>query len=165
MLRIETALAQGAMDRTERRKPENRDHKMSREKAVALGPDFYLNRYFAAVGAPAFTQLNVTNPDFFKKVNGAIESESLDSLKTYVSWHVLNSAAPPAVAAICRCEFQISAGSHGAKGNSGALEAVRESYGSRTGRGFGATIRGCSVRSRSQGAHVEDGGCAREVIG
>jgi predicted metalloendopeptidase len=94
VLRIETALAQGSMDRTERRKPENRDHKMSRDEAVALGPNFALNRYFTAVGAPAFTQLNVTNPEFFKKVNGAIESESLDSLKTYVSWHVLNSAAP-----------------------------------------------------------------------
>ena len=94
VLRIETSLAQGSMDRTERRKPENRDHKMSREEAVALGPNFALNRYFTAVGAPAFTQLNVTNPEFFKKVNGTLESESLDSLKTYVSWHVLNSAAP-----------------------------------------------------------------------
>ncbi len=94
VLRIETALAQGSMDRTERRKPENRDHKMSRDQAIALGPNFYLNRYFTAVGAPAFTQLNVTNPEFFKKVNGTLESESLDSLKTYVSWHVLNAAAP-----------------------------------------------------------------------
>ena len=94
VLRIETALAQGSMDRTERRKPENRDHKMSRDQAVALGPNFYLNRYFTAVGAPAFTQLNVTNPDFFKKVNGTLDSESLDSLKTYVSWHVLNAGAP-----------------------------------------------------------------------
>ncbi len=94
VLRIETALAQGSMDRTERRKPENRDHKMSRDEAVALGPNFALNRYFTGVGAPAFTQLNVTNPEFFKKVNATLESESLDSLKTYVSWHVLNAAAP-----------------------------------------------------------------------
>lgn len=94
VLRIETALAKASMDRTARRDPKNRDHKMTREDAVALGPDFYLNRYFAAVGAPNFTQLNVTNPDFFKQVNGVLESESLDSLKTYVSWHVLNEAAP-----------------------------------------------------------------------
>ncbi len=94
VLRIETALAKASMDRTARRDPKNRDHKMSRDEAVALGPDFYLNRYFAAVGAPNFTQLNVTNPDFFKQVNGVLESESLDSLKTYVSWHVLNAAAP-----------------------------------------------------------------------
>lgn len=94
VLRIETALAKASMDRTARRDPKNRDHKMSRDEAVALGPDFYLNRYFVAVGAPNFTQLNVTNPDFFKQVNGVLESESLDSLKIYVSWHVLNSGAP-----------------------------------------------------------------------
>jgi putative endopeptidase len=94
VLRIETALAKASMDRTARRDPKNRDHKMSRDEAVALGPNFYLNRYFTAVGAPSFSQLNVTNPDFFKQVNGVLESESLDSLKTYVSWHVLTAAAP-----------------------------------------------------------------------
>jgi putative endopeptidase len=94
VLRVETGLAQAAMDRTERRDPKKRDHKMSREEAAALGPNFYLNRYFAAVGAPNFTELNVSNPDFFKKVNGVLDSESLDALKTYVAWHVLNSAAP-----------------------------------------------------------------------
>jgi putative endopeptidase len=94
VLRIETALARASMDRTSRRDPKNLDHKMSREEAVALGPNFYLSRYFAAVGAPNFTQINVTNPDFFRQVNAVLESESLDSLKTYVSWHVLNAAEP-----------------------------------------------------------------------
>ena len=93
VLRIETALAKASMDRTLRRDPKNRDHKMGREEAVALGPNFYLNRYFAAVGAPSFTQLNVVNPEFFKQVNAVLETESLDALKTYVSWHVLNAAA------------------------------------------------------------------------
>ena len=93
-LRIEIALAKASMDRTARRDPKNRDHKMSRDEAVALGPDFYLNRYFTAVGAPNFSQLNVTNPDFFKQVNAVLESESIESLKTYVSWHALHAAAP-----------------------------------------------------------------------
>jgi len=94
VLRMETALAKAAMDRTMRRDPKNRDHKMTRDEAVALGPNFYLNRYFIAMGAPSFTELNVVNPDFFKQVNATLESESLDSLKTYVSWHVLNPASP-----------------------------------------------------------------------
>ena len=94
VLVIETLLAADSMDRTKRRDPKNRDHKMSRDEAAALGPNFYLNRYFTAVGAPRFTQLNVTNPDFFKQVDGVLESEPLDALKTYVSWHVLNAAAP-----------------------------------------------------------------------
>jgi len=94
VLRIETALAKASMDRTLRRDPKNRDHKMTRDEAVALGPNFSLNRYFAAAGAPNFTQMNVVNPDFFKQVNGVLDSESLDALKTYISWHVLSGAAP-----------------------------------------------------------------------
>ena len=94
VLQVETLLAADSMDRTKRRDPKNRDHKMSRDEAVALGPNFYLNRFFEAVGAPNFSQLNVTNPDFFKQVNGVLQSEPLDALKIYLRWHVLNAAAP-----------------------------------------------------------------------
>jgi putative endopeptidase len=94
VLRIETALAKDSMDRTLRRDPKTRDHKMTRDEALALAPNFNLNRFFAGVGAPSFSELNVGNPDFFKQVNGVIESESLEALKTYVSWHVLRNASP-----------------------------------------------------------------------
>jgi putative endopeptidase len=94
VLRIETALAKAEMDRTLRRDPKNRDHKMKTDEATALAPNFYLTRYFKDVNAPAFSDLNVANPDFFKQVNGVIEGESLDSLKTYATWHVLHAAAP-----------------------------------------------------------------------
>ncbi len=94
VLRIETALAKASMDRTLRRDPKNRDHKLGRDQAVALAPNFSLNRYFMAVGAPAFSELNVSNLEFFKQVNAVVESEPLEAWKTYVSWHVLDSAAP-----------------------------------------------------------------------
>ncbi len=94
VLRIETALADASMDRTARRDPKNRDHKMTRAEAVDLAPSLHLNQYFVDEGAPNFTEINVTNPEFFKRVNAVFESESLDGLKIYVSWHVLNAAAP-----------------------------------------------------------------------
>jgi len=93
VLKIETALAKASMDRTLRRDPKNRDHKMGRDAALALAPNFYLARYFKDVGTPAFSDLNVSNPEFFKEVNGVVESESLDELKTYVQWHMLSGAA------------------------------------------------------------------------
>jgi putative endopeptidase len=93
VLRIETALAKVSMDRTERRDPKKRDHKMTREEAVALAPSFHLETFFTAIGTPAFTDLNVSNPDFFKQANAVVESESLDSLKTYVSWQLMRGAA------------------------------------------------------------------------
>ncbi len=94
VLRIETALAKASMDRTLRRDPKTRDHRMTRDAAISLAPNFYLARYFADLDTPGFSELDVANPDFFKDVNAVIESESLDALKTYVQWHMLNSAAP-----------------------------------------------------------------------
>jgi endothelin-converting enzyme/putative endopeptidase len=94
VLRIETALAKASMDRTLRRDPKSRDHKMTRDEAVALAPNFYLARYFTDVNAPAFNEVNVSNPEFFKQVNGVLEAESLDALKIYVQWHLMNGAAP-----------------------------------------------------------------------
>jgi putative endopeptidase len=93
VLRIETALAKASMDRTLRRDPKTRDHKMNRDAATALAPNFYLARYFKDMGSPSFSDMNVSNPDFFKQVNGVVESESLDALKTYVQWHLLAGSA------------------------------------------------------------------------
>ena len=106
VLRIETALAKDSMDRTLRRDPKTRDHKMTRDAAVALAPNFYLNRYFSDIDTPAFSEVNVANPDFFKQVNGVVESESLEALKTYVQWHLLNAAAPWLSAAFVDANFK-----------------------------------------------------------
>ena len=93
VLKIETALAKAYMERTLRRDPKNRDHKMSVAQAEAFASNFHLDRYFAASGAPSFTELNVGNPDFFKAVNVVIESTPLDAWKTYMTWQMVNNAA------------------------------------------------------------------------
>ncbi|HYL93546.1 MAG TPA: M13 family metallopeptidase [Alphaproteobacteria bacterium] len=94
VMRIETALAKAFMDRTQRRDPKNHDHKMTVAQISALVPNFHLERYFAASGAPAFTELNVGNPDYFKSVNPLIEATPLDDWKVYMTWQMLNYAAP-----------------------------------------------------------------------
>ena len=94
VMRIETALARASMDRTSRRDPKNRDHKMARTDAVAMAPNFYLTQYFIDIGAPNFSDLNVSNPDFFKQVNGVLQATSLEDLKTYVSFKLINATAP-----------------------------------------------------------------------
>jgi putative endopeptidase len=94
VLVVETLLAADSMDRTKRRDPKNRDHKMTRDEAAALAPEFYLNQYFTAVGAPNFTEINVTNPEFFRQANQVLTALPLETLKTYASWHLLNASAP-----------------------------------------------------------------------
>ena len=94
VLKIETELAKAAMDRTLRRDPKNIDHKMTVAAIEAEAPNFHLDRYFVASGAPAFKELNVANPDFFKTVNSVIQSTPLEDWKVYMSWRVLQGAAP-----------------------------------------------------------------------
>jgi putative endopeptidase len=67
---------------------------MPLDEAVALAPDFHLDAFFAASGTPTFTELNVGDPEFFKQANAVAKSESLDSLKIYVSWQLMRGAAP-----------------------------------------------------------------------
>lgn len=94
VLRVETALANAEMDRTLRRDPKNIDHKMDRERVSAVTPNLYLTQYLKDVGSPDFKSLNVLNPEFFQKLNGILDAESLEALKVYATWHVLRLAAP-----------------------------------------------------------------------
>jgi putative endopeptidase len=90
---IETKLADAAFKRVMMRDPKNRDHKMKVAELAALAPNFRFERFFASTGAPAFSEVNVVPPDFFQKVNGVVDSVSLDDWKTYLRWHTVRNAA------------------------------------------------------------------------
>src|SRR5258708_15424379 len=87
VLAIATSLATGALNVVKRRDPNNIYHKMTRAELAALGPNFGWEKYFAAIDAPAFTSLNVSQPDFIKNLNGLLQSGSLEDWKTYLRWH------------------------------------------------------------------------------
>jgi putative endopeptidase len=108
VLAVETGLAKASMDRTARRDPKNRDHMMPATEIVALAPNFDLTQYFADSGAPKFTSLNVTNPDFFKTVNDQLNSVSLDDWKTYLRWRALDNYAPTLAKAFVDEDFQFN---------------------------------------------------------
>jgi putative endopeptidase len=93
VLRIETELAKGSLDRVSQRDPEKVYHKMNKQELASLSPSFHWIQYFTDSGAPAFQDLNVAWPDFFKALNSAIGTFSLDEWKTYLRWHVLHSEA------------------------------------------------------------------------
>ncbi|HMF92564.1 MAG TPA: M13 family metallopeptidase [Candidatus Angelobacter sp.] len=91
VMAIETALAQGSMDRVERRDPEKIYHKLSTQDWQALTPSFSYAKYLQEIGAPSFTALNVATPDFFKALDAELNKVSLDHLKTYLRWHFMHS--------------------------------------------------------------------------
>src|ERR1035438_5349628 len=58
VLTVETGLAQASMDRTVRRDPKTRDHKMTVAEIEGAAPNLDLTLYFADNGSPKFTSLN-----------------------------------------------------------------------------------------------------------
>ena len=93
VLDLETTLAKASADRVAMRDPNRRYHIMTKQQLKDLAPVWNWDGYFAAVGAPAFDTLNVSNPDFFKQVAAALPTDSVDPYQAYFSWHVLHSAA------------------------------------------------------------------------
>jgi putative endopeptidase len=94
VLRIETDLAKGSLDRVARRDPSQTYHKMSVRDLAALSPSIAWPKYFAAMGAPSFADLDVSAPEFFKALNAVLANAGVDELKTYLRWHLLQSEAP-----------------------------------------------------------------------
>ncbi len=93
VLRIETDLAKGSLDRVSRRDPSQTYHKMSVKELTALSPAIDWPKYFADLGTPAFSDLDVAVPNFFKALDAVIKDTSLADLKTYLRWHLLHSEA------------------------------------------------------------------------
>ncbi len=94
VMRLETELAKASMTRVDRRDPYKMKHKMKLADLNALAPNFDWTAYYSTVQYPQFDILNVTSPDFFKEVNAKLASEPVANWKTYLRFHVADSAAP-----------------------------------------------------------------------
>jgi len=94
VLEIETALAKASLPRDEMRDPAKRYHIMTLAALGNLEPNFDWPAYFAGIHSPAVATLNVAQPDFFAAESQLLGTESLEALKSYLRFHVVNDAAP-----------------------------------------------------------------------
>jgi putative endopeptidase len=94
VMRMETELAKASMTRVDRRDPYKLKHKMKLSELNELAPNFDWKAYYAVAEYPQFEILNVAAPDFFKEVNAKLAAEPLDNWKTYLRFHVVDSASP-----------------------------------------------------------------------
>jgi len=94
VMRMETDLAKGSLDRVSRRDPEKVYHLLKKEDFEKGHAGFAWPAYFTGTKPPAFPTVNVSWPEFFKTVDGLIASASLDDWKTYLTWHTLHSQVP-----------------------------------------------------------------------
>jgi len=93
VMKVETDLAKGSLDRTEQRDPTKLYHKMAVAELQKMTPAFAWNQYFIAVRPPSFDSLNVAMPDFMKSMDKVIADNDLETVKTYLRWQTLRAAA------------------------------------------------------------------------
>jgi len=93
VLRLETTLAKASLTQVDRRDPYKLKHKMGVPELEKLAPNFDWKTYYRDSAYPAFTVLNVQTPDFFKEMSARLASEPIADWKTYLRFHVANSAS------------------------------------------------------------------------
>ena len=74
--------------------PEKNYHILTLAEFNKLSPNFDWSAYFTGIGIGQFDSLDVGQPEFFKGMSDTIGAQSLDSLKSYLRWHALHTAAP-----------------------------------------------------------------------
>ena len=91
IMALETALAKVSMDITSQLDPKNIYHLMPVSQLAALAPAIAWDSFLKATGIPPVSELNVTNPDFFKGMNALLVATDLDTIKTYLRWQLIHS--------------------------------------------------------------------------
>ena len=94
VMRIETALAKGSMDRVDLRDPAKRYHVMTVAEVQTLSPNYDWKVYLDGIGMPQVKTIDVVSPQFVTTANQELGSEPLQAIKSYLRWHALHRAAP-----------------------------------------------------------------------
>ena len=94
VLDIETKFAEASMDRVTMRNPDSVYHLMTVAQFDSLTPHLRWETYLTTMGAPTdLREINVSQPDFFRAMDGFLTSIALDDWKTLLRWRLLNTSA------------------------------------------------------------------------
>jgi putative endopeptidase len=93
IVELETKLAEVSLTRVERRDPEKTYHKMNRSDLRTLTPNWSWEDYFQEIGYTKIDSVDVSAPKFFETMSQALKETRLETWKTYLRWHLLNSTA------------------------------------------------------------------------
>ncbi|QQR72288.1 MAG: M13 family metallopeptidase [Holophagales bacterium] len=90
---FETELARASRPNTEMRQIEKLYHPVDRAGLTKVAPGLPWDRYFEAIGFPALADLNVATPEFFTALEKLAATTPLPTLRAYLRWSAVNSAA------------------------------------------------------------------------
>ncbi len=90
---IETKLAKISNSNVDNRDPIKTNNKISIEELKTICPNFYWETYFKELGLESLTEINISQPDYFKNLSGLLTEIPRDQWKVYLKWELINSQA------------------------------------------------------------------------
>lgn len=93
VMRIETKLAEASLSRVDRRDPYKTYHRMSAAELQALTPSFQWQPYLKAIGVPALASLDVSQPEFVKRIETLLAKEPVSAWREYLRWTLVAGKA------------------------------------------------------------------------
>ena len=93
IMEMEKGLAKGMLDVVARRSPSNVYHKLPVSELTELAPNFEWKKYFTAVHAPQVSELDISEPEFFRALNSSIAETDIGTMKSYLLYHLLTETS------------------------------------------------------------------------
>jgi len=93
VLGIETSLAKASLNNVDLRDPQKIYHMMRVADAQKLTPKWNWDAYFRAIGSAQLSKMNVSQPEFFKAMDGLLTSVPMEDWKTYYRWELIHRSA------------------------------------------------------------------------
>ena len=109
ILKMESDMAANSRSRVELRDPEANYNKMKNAELLALMPTVSYTIYEKVMGVP-FDEVIVGQPKFFQGLDKIISAYSIDDLKSYLMWNIINERAPMLNDAFVKADFDFYQG-------------------------------------------------------
>ncbi len=93
IMKLEMRFALASKTPTDLRDPVENYHKMSLTEINAITPNFKWDVFGKELNVPAYTEINIGQPDFFREFNKMTSEVSSADWKTYLRWRVLTRSA------------------------------------------------------------------------
>ncbi|MGL5682192.1 MAG: M13 family metallopeptidase [Marinifilaceae bacterium] len=93
VMQIETELAKNSLSKEERRDPYANYHMLTKEEIKKQYPNINWELYFTTLGVPMPDSLNIAQTGFIQTVNNQIKTLPLETIKDYLTFNAVNSAA------------------------------------------------------------------------
>ena len=94
VMAFETRLAKAMNTKLENRDPQGTFNRYTVEEAVAFAPNIDWKGYFETMGImDGMKSFNIAQPKYFAEVNKVLVEADVETVKAYMAWHEISSAA------------------------------------------------------------------------